>query len=271
MTLLLLVIGILIGAVLGLTGAGGSVIAVPLLLVLLHLEPASATGLALGVVAASSIYGAILRIRHREVLWIPVFVFGVSGALTAPLGRVLSTQVSSTFLIISFAILSLMIAARMLWQSIRQPEKSLVVRADSGSEASQTLLCRFSEAKTFDWRFRCMMGLTTGGVITGLLSGFFGVGGGFMIVPFLNLLNGVSMRNAVATSLVIIAAISTSGFVTHMITQAMNWQQLVLLSIGGVGGMILGSLLARWIAGVHLQRLFAVTIVVMALLMIFKG
>ena len=109
-----------------------------------------------------------------------------------------------------------------------------------------------------------------GGVLTGLLSGFFGVGGGFMIVPFLNQLNSVSMRNAVATSLVIIAAISSSGFVAHILTQAIEWQQLILLSLGGIGGMILGSVLARWIAGVHLQRIFAVTIVVMATLMIFK-
>ena len=75
MTLLLLTIGVLIGAVLGLTGAGGSVLAVPLLVLLLHLDPASATGLALGVVAASSIYGSIQRIRHREMLWIPA-IFG---------------------------------------------------------------------------------------------------------------------------------------------------------------------------------------------------
>ena len=85
-----------------------------------------------------------------------------------------------------------------------------------------------------------------------------------MIVPFLNQLNSVSMRQAVATSLVIIAAISSSGFVAHIVTQAIDWQQLALLSIGGVGGMVLGSVLARWIAGVHLQRIFALTIVVMA-------
>ena len=264
MTLLLLAIGILIGAVLGLTGAGGSVLAVPLLLLFLKLDPASATGLALGVVAASSIYGSIQRIRHREILWIPAILFGISGALFAPAGRLLSTQVTPQFLMSSFAVMSLVIAARMLWQSIRQPEQSTVVRAGGGNASTEPLLCRFSETKKFDWRFRCMAGLTVGGVITGILSGFFGVGGGFMIVPFLNQLNSVSMRQAVATSLVIIAAISSSGFVAHIVTQAIDWQQLALLSIGGVGGMVLGSVLARWIAGVHLQRIFALTIVVMA-------
>jgi len=270
MTLVLLTIGVLIGAVLGLTGAGGSVLAVPLLLLLLHLDPASATGLALGVVAASSIYGSIQRIRHREILWIPALLFGISGVVVAPVGRILSTQVSPSFLIVSFSLLSLAIAARMLWQSIRQPEQSVIVRAGGVTEAPEPLLCRFSETQKFDWRFRCMAGLTVGGVLAGLLSGFFGVGGGFMIVPFLNQLNSVSMRNAVATSLVIIAAISSSGFIAHILTQAIEWEQLILLSIGGIGGMILGSVLARWIAGVYLQRIFALTIVVMAALMIFK-
>ena len=270
MTPLLLTIGVLIGAVLGLTGAGGSVLAVPLLVLLLHIEPASATGLALGVVAASSIYGSIQRIRHREILWIPALTFGISGVVAAPVGRMLSTQVSPTFLIISFSVLSLAIAARMFGQSIRQPEQSIVVRANSGSGETEPLLCRFSETQKFDWRFRCMAGLTVGGVLTGLLSGFFGVGGGFMIVPFLTQLNSVSMRNGVATSLVIIAAISASGFVTHTLTQAIDWQQLILLSMGGIGGMVLGSVLARWIAGAQLQCIFAATIVVMAALMLFK-
>lgn len=270
MTLLLLAIGMLIGAVLGLTGAGGSVLAVPLLLLFLKLEPLSATGLALGVVAASSIYGSIQRIRHREVLWIPVLLFGISGVVFAPIGRLLSNRVAPEFLITSFALLSLVIAIRMLWQSIKHPEQSSVVRASSGNETTEALLCRFSETQKFDWRFRCMAGLTIGGVGTGLLSGFFGVGGGFLIVPFLNQLNNVSMRNAVATSLVIIAAISCSGFVTHIVTREIDWQQLLLLSAGGIAGMILGSVLARWIAGVHLQRIFAATIIVMAGLMIFN-
>jgi uncharacterized membrane protein YfcA len=272
MIFLLLTIGLLIGGVLGLTGAGGSVIAVPLLLVLLNLEPTTATGLALGVVAASSLYGAVQKIWHREVLWIPAILFGFSGAMLAPMGRILAKLVSPQLLISSFAVLSIVIAARMLWQSIRQPEQSNVVRASTsaGGEAYEALLCRLSENSKFDWRFRCMAGLTLGGVLTGIFSGFFGVGGGFLIVPFLNQLNSVSMRNAVATSLVIIATVSSSGFLAHLATQTVNWHQLAWLCIGGIIGMVLGSVLARWIAGVYLQRIFAVTIMVMTSLLIIR-
>ena len=223
--LLLLAIGLLIGAVLGLTGAGGSVIAVPLLLVLLNLDPVSATGLALGVVAVSSLYGSVQRIRQREILWIPAILFGVSGAIFAPMGRLLATQVSPQALTAGFSALSLLIALRMLWQSIHDPQNSAVIRAG---------------------------------------------GGGFMIVPFLNQLNSVSMRSAVATSLVIIAAISASGFAAHIAMYSTDWHQLLYLSIGGVGGMLLGSLLARWLAGVYLQRLFAISILAMAALILVR-
>lgn len=268
--MLLLSIGVLIGAVLGLTGAGGSVMAVPLLMLLLELDPVSATGLALGVVAASALFGSIQRIRHREILWIPALFLGTSGVFVAPVGRLLSAQVSPAFLTSSFSLLTLLIAARMVWQSIRQPEQSLVVRAGGGEQAATSLLCRFSETQRFDWRFRCMAGLTVGGVLAGLLSGFFGVGGGFMIVPFLTQLNSVSIRYAVATSLVIIAAISSSGFIAHILTQRIDWHQLIVLSLGGIGGMLAGSVLARWIAGVYLQRVFAVTIIAMAALLMAR-
>ena len=270
MSLLLLAIGVLIGAVLGLTGAGGSVMAVPLLILLLHLEPAAATGLALGVVATSSAYGAIQRIRQQEILWIPALLFGVTGAVFAPPGRLLAAQLPAGTLLAGFGLLSMVIAVRMFWQSIQHPELAKVVRADSGDGEKEPLLCKLSETGNFDWRLRCMAGLAGGGVITGLLSGLFGVGGGFLIVPFLNQLNGVNMRHAVATSLVIIAAISSSGFITHISTHTVDWSQLTQLAIGGIGGMALGSVLARWLAGVHLQRIFAITIVVMAVLVWFR-
>jgi hypothetical protein len=266
-----LAVGCLIGAVLGLTGAGGSVLAVPLLF-LLHIDPVSATGLALGVVASSSAYCAVQRIRHHEVLWIPALLFGASGALFAPPGRWLASYIPVSVLLGGFALLALGIAFRMLHQSIKQPEQACVVRAgDHLQDPAEPLLCRLSDGGHFDWRLRCMAGLSGGGVLTGLLSGLFGVGGGFLIVPFLNQLNGVPMRQAVATSLVIIAVISSSGFITHVAVYSVDWIVLGQLALGGTTGMALGSIIAKKLAGVHLQQFFAATIIVMALLLLWRA
>lgn len=270
MTLILLSIGVLIGAVLGLTGAGGSVLAVPLLMLLLSLDPSTATGLALGVVAISSGYGALTRLKHREIFWVPAVLFGVSGMLMAPIGRYVATSISPNALIAGFALLSAVITVRMFWQSIKYPEQAQVVRAAGSEGGSEALLCRFSETQHFDWRLRCMTGLIVGGLLTGLLSGLFGVGGGFLIVPFLTQLNSVSMRQAVATSLVIITGVSASGFATHLLTQSIDMMQLLLLGSGGIAGMMLGSVFARKLAGARLQQVFAITIVVMAVTLITR-
>jgi uncharacterized membrane protein YfcA len=265
-----LVIGFIIGIVLGLTGAGGSLLAMPLLALLLQLPATEATGLALGVVAASSLFGAISRIVNKQVLWIPALLFGASGMVFAPAGRWLSTLVEPFALKAAFGVLSLLIAARMLWQSWRQPEQASLVRANPGSTSGDPLLCRFSETQHFDWRPRCMVGLISGGVLTGLLSGFFGVGGGFLIVPFLTQLNSVSIAQAIATSLVIIAGISASGFAAQLLSQPMDLTLLAWLALGGIAGMIAGTVLARHIAGVVLQRIFAVSILVMAVLLVIR-
>ncbi len=266
-----LLIGLIIGLVLGLTGAGGSLLAVPLLSVFLHQAPAQAGGLALGAVAASSAWGAIGHIRKRQVLWVPALLFAVSGMVLAPVGRWLSVFADPFTLKLAFALLSLAIAARMLWQSWHQPEHAALVRAHVGVEAPSALLCRFSETQRFDWRPRCMVGLITGGVLTGLLSGLFGVGGGFLIIPFLTQLNSASMRQAVATSLLIIAAISASGFALDFMTGALNTTLLPALAAGSIGGMILGTLLAQRVAGSRLQQAFALAIVVMAVLSLTTG
>lgn len=266
-----LLIGLIIGLVLGLTGAGGSLLAVPLLSVFLHQAPAQASGLALGAVAASSAWGAIAHIRKRQVLWIPALLFGLSGMLLAPVGRSLAAFADPLTLKLAFVVLSLAIAARMLWQSWHQPEHAALVRAHAGNEAQAALLCRFSETLRFDWRPRCMVGLVTGGVLTGLLSGLFGVGGGFLIIPFLTQLNSASMRQAVATSLLIIAAISASGFAMDVMTRALNTDLLPALAAGSIGGMIFGTLLAQRVAGTLLQRIFALAIVAMAVLSLTTG
>ena len=260
---MLLLIGLIIGLVLGLTGAGGSVFAVPLLMLMGGLSMGDAVGISLGAVAASTLYGSIRNWRGKKILWAPGVILAATGALTAPFGKWLGMQTPELWLLTGFNLLAMIIAVRMWISAARTPERARVVRAGNFSaEPSPGLLCNLSKTGQFELRPRCVSGLVLGGILVGLLSGLFGVGGGFLIVPLLLALSPISMAQAVSTSLIIIAAVSGSGFISHV---AMNphsdWAVLGLVVTGGVLGMMLGQAISHKIANARLQKLFAICLI----------
>jgi len=267
-----LLIGILIGLVLGLTGAGGSVFAVPMLVLLLGLPVNEAIGFALGAVAVSALYGTLKNWRYKTVLWLPAAILTVSGVLLVSAGKALGNQLPEALLVVGFSLLAIVIALRMWRQAIRQPESSQVVR--SGQIDPQLLtrpVCRVSPTGQFKWRLPCVGSLVISGLLVGLLTGLFGVGGGFLIVPLVLFLTQVSMQQAVGTSLFIITWVSGTGFINYALTSdQLDWSMLALISAGGVAGMFLGSRIAHKIAGPQLQRIFAMGLVVVSLLMLIN-
>jgi uncharacterized membrane protein YfcA len=263
-----LLIGLLIGAVLGLTGAGGSIFAVPLLILLLDLPINDAIGIALGAVAVSALIGTISNWQAKYILWIPALALGGGGVLIAPLGKYLGNQVPGLFLLLGFSILSFTIAIIMWRQAHISPERSRVVRSHIGSEPDYIQpICRFSDTETFKLTSKCFTALLSAGLVVGLLSGLFGVGGGFLIVPVLLFITQVSMRQAVATSLLIITLISTTGFSSFVASSsAVDWPLLAQVCTGGLLGMLGGHLVADKIAGPQLQRVFAISLVITTLI-----
>jgi uncharacterized protein len=260
---MLLLIGLIIGLVLGLTGAGGSVFAVPLLMLLGGVSMGDAVGISLGAVAASTLYGSVRNWRGKKILWTPGVILAATGALTAPFGKWLGMQIPELWLLVGFNLLALIIATRMWLSATRTPERATVVRAGNFSlESSPGLLCNLSKTGQFELRPRCVSGLVIGGIVVGLLSGLFGVGGGFLIVPLLLILSPISMAQAVSTSLIIIAAVSGSGFLSHI---AMNshsdWSILGLVVVGGILGMMLGQAVSHKIANALLQKIFSISLI----------
>jgi uncharacterized membrane protein YfcA len=262
-----LFIGLIIGTVLGLTGAGGSIFAVPLLILLLGLPINNAIGIALGAVAVSALIGTISNWQAKYILWIPALALGLGGALFAPLGKYLGNQLPDLFLLLGFSVLAFSIAIIMWRQSLASPEQAKVVRSNIGSDQDYIEpICRFSDAGTFKLTTKCFSALLSAGVIVGLLSGLFGVGGGFLIVPILLFITQVSMRQAVATSLLIITLISAIGFFSFVASSAaVDWQLLTQVCSGGLLGMLGGHLIADKIAGPQLQRVFAISLIVTTL------
>ena len=263
-----LLIGMVIGLVLGLTGAGGSVFAVPLLILLLSLPVNDAIGIALGAVAISALYGTINNWRYKSILWIPAIILGTTGVLFAPLGKLIGNQLSPSLLLAGFNGLAIMVALHMWRQASKHPEQINIVR--SGHMTPEYFVgpaCRMSTTGQFEWRPRCVGGLAVGGMVVGLLTGLFGVGGGFLIVPLLIFLSQVSMQQAVGTSLLIITAVATSGFFSFTATAPnVNWALLGLIATGGVVGMFIGSLVSHKVAGPQLQKVFSISLIAIALI-----
>ncbi|WP_062060743.1 sulfite exporter TauE/SafE family protein [Cellvibrio sp. OA-2007] len=279
---MLLLIGMIIGLVLGLTGAGGSVFAVPLLMLMAGMPMTDAVGISLGAVAASTLYGSLRNLLQKNaapVLWKPGIILASAGAVSAPIGKWLGLQLNELWLLTGFTLLAGVIALRMWISANKNPAAASVVRAGNFADTpSPGLICRMSQTGQFELRPRCVSGLLIGGLFVGLLSGLFGVGGGFLIVPLLLALSAVSMSQAVSTSLMMIALISSSGFISHLLlgtshelTASSHWVTLGLVAIGGVAGMVIGQAVSHKIANALLQKIFAASLIIVCIITLVRS
>lgn len=267
-----LLFGLVVGFSLGLTGGGGSIFAVPLLVHGLAMPVHEAVGVSLAAVGTTALGGAIVRLRRREVELKAALLFGTAGLVGAPLGSALGAKLSANLLLGGFALLMLLVAARLWRQAVRRPAETKVVRAgddalDPGADSGPA--CRVNPTGGLTLTSRCALVLTLSGVLTGLLSGLFGVGGGFLIVPVLVLAASLPMQRAVATSLLVIAIISTAGIVSHLLAgRPLALTVTAWFVLGGLVGMGLGSRLSRRLAGPRLQKLFAMVMAGVAVCML---
>lgn len=266
-------VGIIIGLVLGLTGAGGSIFALPLLILLLNVSPHDAVGIALCAVAVSALFGTLTRIRSGEIEWLPAIMFALIGSLFTPLGAWLNQLIPETIIIIGFLIIVIFVALKMWRQANEKPDDARVSRAQISKKMldANGAYCRMNDKKSFEFGPRCFAGMFGGASLAGVLSGLFGVGGGFIIVPTLMFLTGISIRQAVATSLVVITAVSSSALLSYYVQGALTLDPILYqVSFGGLLGMLLGILAGKKISGPQLQKGFAICMLILSCLVIAK-
>ncbi|MDI1303209.1 MAG: sulfite exporter TauE/SafE family protein [bacterium] len=256
--------GLLIGLVLGLTGAGGSVIAVPLLMGLLGLSLPVSAGLSLGAVGAAALLGVLLRSRSGLIAWSPALWLSLGGIIMVPPGQWLASRLPEAVLVPAFVLLVAVVATRLWRQAGRDPDATREIRASIPENGpARDVSCSQSPSGRFEWRWPCVLRMVVAGALTGLLSGLFGVGGGFVVVPALVLLNGLPMAQAVATSLVIITVVAGSGFANFLWHAVLPWSLLLALTGGSLAGMLLGTALGRKVAGPALQKGFSILMLAM--------
>ena len=257
-----------VGVALGVTGGGGSLLAVPMLVYGLALAPREAFGVSLAAVGATALIGVVPRIRAGQVEVGTAVLFAVAGMFGAPLGTWVAGMISETVLLAMFAVLMLVIAGRMWNRSKANSVEPRQAVCDTGTGGPT---CQRTTDGRLRLTSRCTMLLAVVGLTTGFLSGMFGVGGGFVIVPALVLFSGMSIHKAVATSLLVIVLVSVSGVASHIAAgRDISFEVTGLFVLGGVAGMSLGALVSSRMPAVVLQKVFATGIVSVAMFIVGK-
>lgn len=257
-----IMLGILVGLVLGLTGAGGSIFAVPLLMAGLAWPITQAATVSLLAVSMSTALGTVLAWRHSYVRYRAALMMAATGIACAPFGIRLADGLHPQALVLLFAGVLFVVAFRMFCFTCRRGEDARVLRATVSGEGppAKGHLCAINPATgRLVWTPLTFAVIGSIGAATGFLSGLLGVGGGFVIVPALRATTPFSMHSAVATSLMAIGLISL-GTVASGVLHGRPLPLGVALPFvaGALAGMALGRVVAPRLDGLWLQRGFSV-------------
>lgn len=241
MTVVAGVLALLIGVVLGMLGGGGAILTLPMLVYVVGVEPRPAIAMSLFVVGSTSVIGSSIHARARRVQWRVGAVFGAAAMAGAFAGGRLAHFVPATALLVTFALVMLVTAVAML------RGRAVTAEGPRPLALARVLLL---------------------GAAVGLVSGLVGAGGGFLIVPALTLFGGLTMRDAVGTSLFVIALQSFAGFAGHIGHVELDWTLAGIVTAAAVLGTTGGAFFGRAVSADALRRGFAWLVLAMGLFMV---
>jgi uncharacterized membrane protein YfcA len=251
---------LVIGISLGLIGGGGSILTVPVLVYLFRVEPVLATAYSLFIVGLSSLVGAFPKYKQGQVNLKTALIFGIPAiaAVFATRAFIVPAIPKEIFTIGDFVItksllMMILFAILMVFASVSmiRDRKTTNINQDGEQKFNYPLIL-------------------LEGAIVGVLTGLVGAGGGFLIIPALVILSKLPMKQAVGTSLLIIAAKSLIGFTGDISHYTMNWRLLLTVSAIAIGGIFIGDALSRKIDGNKLKKGFGWFVLVMGIYIIIK-
>jgi uncharacterized membrane protein YfcA len=259
MDMLCYIASLLIGVSLGLIGAGGSILTLPVLVYLFRMPPGIATSYSLFVVGATSLVGAVTNYMKGFVHLRTAFIFAffsiastvftrtiLLSAIPDQLFSIGDLVITKDLLIVSaFAILMILASVFML-----RPARQAITAGT------------MPEKKIY--------AISAYGLLVGLVTGFLGAGGGFLLIPALVFFFRMSIRQAIGTSLLIIALNSLSGFVGDTMMQVIDWQLLLIVTSLAITGLIIGHLISMNIRGEKLRKAFGWFVLVMGIYILLK-
>lgn len=260
--------GGIVGLSLGLTGGGGAIFAVPLLVYWIGVDPRTAVSVSLVTVAVTALVGAVERWWYGHVEFRTGLLFAAAGMLTAPAGSWLGDRIPPRALLAAFAVLMLVIAVRMWRKASDRTERT----AGSILAAGVGPTCSRDSQGRLRMTTRCFALLALVGLGVGLLSGLFGVGGGFLIVPALVAFATMDVFRAVGTSLLVITLVGASAVVSQVMAgRTIPPDVAACFVAGSIPTLFAGSWIGRRIGGPTLARTFAVVILLVAIFVITKS
>lgn len=241
------VLSLAIGVSLGLLGGGGSILTVPILIYALQVEEKSAIATSLLVVGITSAFAAVQHARAGNVVWRVALIFAAAGMVGAFFGGGIAQYLSSTLLLVLFGLIMLATSLAM-WRGKKAP-------AGAGENTSHELP---------------LPKIVAEGLLVGAVTGLVGAGGGFLVVPALALLGGLTMQQAIGSSLVVIALKSFAGFAGYATHVEVNYPLASVVTVAAVFGSFAGARFAKQVSAESLRKGFAIFVLVMAVFILAK-
>ncbi len=250
----------------GLTGAGGGILSVPLLVFVLQLPVAEAAPVSLLAIALAAGVGALLGLKNKILRYKAAGFMAIFGLLLSPIGIWLSQRLPNAPLLMLFSCTLFYISIRLY----RQAYKEIHGIPDFDGKPPPPCLFDTSRGK-LTWNIPCARALMLSGGMAGFLSGLLGVGGGFVIVPSLKRYTDLPAHSIVATSLGVLAIIASGGTLFSAVTGMFNIWIAAPFSLGALVGLLIGRALSNKLSGPKLQQIFALMTFGVAISLFTKG
>lgn len=252
---------LIIGISLGLIGGGGSILTVPVLVYLFGVNPVIATAYSLFIVGATSLVGVLPKYKAGEVNLKTAVIFGAPSIAAVFLTRsYIVPAIPDTI----FTIGSLVVTKALLMMIL-----FAILMVFASVSMIRNKKCEDCGDATQEQQFNYPMILLEGAVV-GILTGLVGAGGGFLIIPALVLFSKLPMKQAIGTSLLIIAAKSLIGFTGDLTHTTMDWRLLLIVSALAIAGIFIGNMLSKKISADSLKKGFGWFVLVMGIYIIIK-
>lgn len=258
-------LGVFVGLLMGLTGAGGGILSVPLLVFALHLKVAEAAPIALSAIAIAAGVGALLGHKNKILRYRAAIFMALFGLLISPVGLWLAQRIPNHPLLILFSCTLFYVSIRLYLEARRE-----ILGIEPKAQLPPPCLLNVQLGK-LNWNIPCARALMFSGGLAGFLSGLLGVGGGFIIVPALKRYTDLPIQSIVATSLGVLAIISGGSTIVAAASGNLNLSIAIPFSLGALVGLLAGRAFGKKMSGPRLQQIFAILTFGVAISLMLKG